>query len=97
MFWLTVTAMIMYTDPEEMQMTTPEKRLVILGAGTGGTLAANRLRKKFPTSELAIDIVDGDNVHVYQQASSSCRSGSPSPTRSSAPEASNCTAASIIT
>lgn len=47
-------------------MTTPEKRLVILGAGTGGTLAANRLRKKFSTSELTIDIVDGDDNHVYQ-------------------------------
>ena len=58
--------MLRDNDPEEMQMTTPEKRLVILGAGTGGTLAANRLRKKFPTSELTIDIVDGDDDHVYQ-------------------------------
>ncbi len=43
-----------------------QKRLVILGAGTGGTLAANRLRKKFSRDELAIDIVDQDNGHVYQ-------------------------------
>ena len=42
------------------------QRLVILGAGTGGTLAANRLRKKFRTTELQIDIVDQDNDHVYQ-------------------------------
>lgn len=42
------------------------KRLVILGAGTGGTLAANRLRKQFPPWELAIDIVDADDDHVYQ-------------------------------
>ena len=47
-------------------MTTHQKRLVILGAGTGGTLAANRLRKKFSTSELTIDIVDENNDHVYQ-------------------------------
>ena len=47
-------------------MTITNQRLVILGAGTGGTLAANRLRKRFPASELTIDIVDGDNEHVYQ-------------------------------
>jgi sulfide:quinone oxidoreductase len=43
-----------------------QKRLVILGAGTGGTLAANRLRKKYKDDELRIDIVDQDNRHVYQ-------------------------------
>ena len=46
-------------------MTDP-KRLVILGAGTGGTLAANRMRKQFSRDELQIDIVDQDNGHVYQ-------------------------------
>ena len=43
-----------------------QQRLVILGAGTGGTLAANRLRKKFKKDQLRIDIVDQDNQHVYQ-------------------------------
>ena len=43
-----------------------QKRLVILGAGTGGTLAANRLRKKFKQDRLRIDIVDQNNQHVYQ-------------------------------
>ena len=43
-----------------------QKRLVILGAGTGGTLAANRLRKKFKEDHLRIDIVDQNNQHVYQ-------------------------------
>ncbi len=47
-------------------MTSQQQRLVILGAGTGGTLAANRLRKKFPDDRLRIDIVDQDNLHVYQ-------------------------------
>ena len=47
-------------------MTDRQRRLVVLGGGTGGTLAANRLRKKFPVSELAIDVVDGANDHVYQ-------------------------------
>jgi len=41
-------------------------RLVILGGGTGGTLAANRLRKRFGGSELQIDVVDMNNDHVYQ-------------------------------
>ncbi len=47
-------------------MTVTPKRMVILGGGTGGTLAANRLRKKFSESELTIDVVDHDNDHVYQ-------------------------------
>ena len=42
------------------------QKIVILGGGTGGTLAANRLRKKFPPKELQIDVVDQDNEHVYQ-------------------------------
>ncbi len=43
-----------------------QRRLVILGAGTGGTLAANRMRKKYHEDQLRIDIVDQDNRHVYQ-------------------------------
>ena len=42
------------------------KRLVVLGAGTAGTLLANQLRHRFGTEELQIDIVDRDDVHVYQ-------------------------------
>jgi sulfide:quinone oxidoreductase len=42
------------------------KRVVILGGGTGGTLVANRLRRRFPRSELTIDVVDQDDRHVYQ-------------------------------
>ena len=42
------------------------QRMVILGAGTGGTLAANRLRKRFSTAELEIDVIDQDNDHLYQ-------------------------------
>ena len=41
-------------------------RLVILGGGTGGTLAANRLRKQFDDRDLQIDVVDQDNEHIYQ-------------------------------
>ena len=42
------------------------KRLVILGAGTAGTLLANQLRRRVPADELQIDVVDRDGVHVYQ-------------------------------
>ena len=42
------------------------RRAVILGGGTGGTLTANRLRRRFPTDELSITVVDQDDRHVYQ-------------------------------
>src|SRR5436305_1616051 len=42
------------------------KKLVILGAGTAGTLLANQLRRRFGADELQIDIVDRDDAHVYQ-------------------------------
>jgi sulfide:quinone oxidoreductase len=41
-------------------------RVVILGGGTGGTLAANRLRRRFGEQEMAITVVDQDDRHVYQ-------------------------------
>jgi sulfide:quinone oxidoreductase len=44
-------------------MTTT--RAVILGAGTGGTMTANRLRKRFG-DRMQIDVVDRDDSHVYQ-------------------------------
>ena len=42
------------------------KRLVILGAGTAGTLLANQLRRRFRAEELQIDVIDRDDAHVYQ-------------------------------
>jgi sulfide:quinone oxidoreductase len=41
-------------------------RIVILGGGTGGTLAANRLCRRFGDDEVAITVVDQDDRHVYQ-------------------------------
>ena len=41
-------------------------RIVILGAGTGGTLTANRLRKALSAETTSIICVDQDDRHVYQ-------------------------------
>ncbi|HEX6420569.1 MAG TPA: FAD/NAD(P)-binding oxidoreductase [Acidimicrobiales bacterium] len=42
------------------------RHVVILGGGTGGTLAANRLRRSFPPGEVRLTVVDQDDRHVYQ-------------------------------
>jgi sulfide:quinone oxidoreductase len=42
------------------------KQIVILGAGTGGTMTANRLRRRFGPDEAEIHVVDRDDRHVYQ-------------------------------
>ncbi len=41
-------------------------RIVILGAGTGGTLTANRLRAEYSQDDASITVVDQDDKHVYQ-------------------------------
>ena len=43
-----------------------KKKLLILGAGTAGTMMANRLRKQLPSDEWAIAIVDQYPKHYYQ-------------------------------
>ena len=42
------------------------KQIVILGGGTGGTMTANRLRRRFDLDEAEIHVVDRDDGHVYQ-------------------------------
>lgn len=42
------------------------KRIVILGGGTAGTMAANKLRKHLSTDAWSITVVDQDNQHIYQ-------------------------------
>ncbi|NER15870.1 type III sulfide quinone reductase, selenoprotein subtype [Spongiivirga citrea] len=42
------------------------KNLVILGAGTSGTMMANHLIKKLPKSEWKITIIDQYKTHYYQ-------------------------------
>lgn len=42
------------------------KKLLILGAGTGGTIMANKMRKELPREEWEITIVDQEKNHYYQ-------------------------------
>ena len=42
------------------------KRIIILGAGTAGTMMANHLRHHLPSEEWEIDIVDERTEHHYQ-------------------------------
>lgn len=42
------------------------KKLVILGAGCGGTMMANKMRKHLDRNEWNITIIDKDNFHDYQ-------------------------------
>lgn len=42
------------------------KNLLILGAGTSGTMMSNHLRKKLPENEWDITIIDKDKTHYYQ-------------------------------
>jgi sulfide:quinone oxidoreductase len=42
------------------------KKLLILGAGTGGTIMANKMRKDLPRGEWDITIIDQEKVHYYQ-------------------------------
>lgn len=42
------------------------KNLVIIGAGTAGTMMANKLHHSLRESEWSISIIDKDNIHYYQ-------------------------------
>jgi len=42
------------------------KKLVILGAGTAGTMMANKLARSLDSEEWEITIVDKDEIHYYQ-------------------------------
>ena len=42
------------------------KKVLVLGGGTAGTIVANRFRKAYPASKLAVTVVDQDNDHHYQ-------------------------------
>jgi sulfide:quinone oxidoreductase len=42
------------------------RRLLILGAGTAGTMVANKLRRRLDRDEWKVTVVDRDNQHLYQ-------------------------------
>ena len=42
------------------------KRLLVLGAGTAGTMAVNKLRPRLPRTEWKITVVDAADTHYYQ-------------------------------
>lgn len=42
------------------------KSLLILGAGTGGTIMANKMRKRLSRKEWAITVVEREKTHYYQ-------------------------------
>jgi sulfide:quinone oxidoreductase len=47
-------------------MTTTMKKLVVLGAGTAGTMVVNKLRRELDRSEWTITVVDKNDIHDYQ-------------------------------
>ncbi len=42
------------------------KKIVVLGAGTAGTMMANKLSRVLPEDQWNITVIDRDNRHVYQ-------------------------------
>ncbi|MEO8518824.1 MAG: FAD-dependent oxidoreductase, partial [Dermatophilaceae bacterium] len=42
------------------------KKLLVLGAGTAGTMIVNRLRRQLDAGEWSITVVDPYDVHTYQ-------------------------------
>ena len=42
------------------------KKIVVLGAGTAGTMMANKLVRALPERQWSVTVVDRDDVHVYQ-------------------------------
>jgi sulfide:quinone oxidoreductase len=47
-------------------MNHTTKHLVVLGAGTAGTMVVNKLRKKLAPTDWTITVVDKDDIHDYQ-------------------------------
>ncbi len=43
-----------------------KRHLLVLGAGTAGTMIVNKLRRRLPRDEWAITVVDHDDLHRYQ-------------------------------
>jgi sulfide:quinone oxidoreductase len=41
------------------------KKLLILGAGTGGTIMANHFARRLDGSEWSVTVIDRDDTHYY--------------------------------
>ena len=52
--------------PARLHAQYVQRKIVILGGGTGGTLTANRLRRAHDPADVAITVIDQDNRHLYQ-------------------------------
>ncbi len=42
------------------------KRIIVLGAGTGGTMMANKLVRALPEDAWRVTVIDRDDIHLYQ-------------------------------
>ena len=42
------------------------KKLLVLGAGTAGTIVANKMVRKLPAKEWTVEVIDEDPMHYYQ-------------------------------
>jgi sulfide:quinone oxidoreductase len=42
------------------------RKILVLGGGTAGTMAANKLRKALPVGDWSVTVVDADDNHRYQ-------------------------------
>ena len=42
------------------------KKIVILGAGSAGTMIANKLVKEVPENEISVTVIDHSDIHYYQ-------------------------------
>jgi sulfide:quinone oxidoreductase len=43
-----------------------KRRIVVIGGGTGGTIVANRARRRFDADEVEVHVIDRDDRHLYQ-------------------------------
>jgi len=43
-----------------------KRRLLVVGAGTAGTMIVNKLRRKLGMAEWDITVIDRDDIHLYQ-------------------------------
>ncbi|HON73705.1 MAG: NAD(P)/FAD-dependent oxidoreductase [Actinomycetales bacterium] len=46
--------------------SAPSRRLLVLGAGTAGTMVANKLIKRLDSSQWSVTVVDKNDIHDYQ-------------------------------